>query len=357
MTETQHLQENQPTPQRSRKHKRKPGPRTYVLLALVLLLVLGGVAFAVLGNTGPVDADSTAGIAFHIEPGATAQEIAADLKAQNLIRSETAFRFYLRTHDAGGTLRAGDYLLRPSMDVAQIVDALQKGLGELVRVTIPEGFTLRDIADRFETEGVMPADTFWKLVRSYDVSGYPFLADCPDGDHRLEGFLFPDTYLFAKNTAPETVIRMMLDRFAEVYADLPANASGLDVYDTVKLASLVESEARFDDERATIASVYLNRLADGMLLQCDATVLYAMPERKTQLRFSDYKFESEYNTYLHEGLPPTPISNPGRASLEAAFQPAETNYYYYLWDRIDNDGHVFASTYEEHLENRRTYGY
>lgn len=227
----------------------------------------------------------------------------------------------------------------------------------MLRFTIPEGYTLRDIADTFAEQDIMSADTFWNLVRNYDISGYDFLQGCPDNEHRLEGFLFPDTYFIAKDTAPEAVIKMMLDRFAEVWEALPINQNGLSNYNTVILASMVESEARFDDERATIASVYLNRLEKNMLLQCDATILYAMPERKTQLRFSDYEYVSEYNTYLHQGLPPTPISNPGQKSLEAACQPDKTEYLYYLWDKIDNDGHVFAETYEEHLQNRKTYGY
>ena len=101
----------------------------------------------------------------------------------------------------------------------------------------------------------------------------------------------------------------------------------------------------------------MNRMKKNMLMQCDATILYAMPERKTQLRFSDYKYESEYNTYLHQGLPPTPISNPGQKSLEAACQPDQTDYLYYLWNKTENNGHVFAKNYEEHLQNRDKYGY
>ena len=243
------------------------------------------------------------------------------------------------------------------MDTETIVNELLNGVGDLVRVNIPEGYTLRDIADVLAEAELMETDVFWNLVRTYDVSGYEFLQGCPDGEHRLEGFLFPDTYFVAKHTAPEAIFKMMLDRFAQVWEALPANESGLSAYDTVILASMVESEAKFDEERFTIASVYLNRMKKNMLMQCDATILYAMPERKTQLRFSDYKYESEYNTYLHQGLPPTPISNPGQKSLEAACQPDQTDYLYYLWNKTDNNGHVFAKTYEEHLQNRDKYGY
>lgn len=203
----------------------------------------------------------------------------------------------------------------------------------------------------------MPADTFWNLVRTYDISGYPFMQECPNDDHRLEGFLFPDTYFIAKHTAPEKIFKMMLDRFAEVWAALPENKSGLSAYELVTLASMVESEAKFDSERATIASVYMNRREKGMYMQCDATILYGMPERKTQLYYSDYKYETIYNTYLHAGFPPTPIGNPGQQSLLAACQPEDTDYLYYLWDRKDNDGHIFSKTYQEHLNHSKRLGY
>lgn len=336
---------------------KKPGPRTFFLGALLVLVLAAAVLFSMLNNTAPVDADSQEVITIQIAQGENANQITAKLKEAGIIEHEMAFQYYLKTHNVSNKLRAGSYQLSPAMTTEEIVNELLNGVGEMIRFTIPEGYTLRDIADTFAEQDIMSADTFWDLVSNYDISSYEFMQGCPNNEHRLEGFLFPDTYFIAKNTAPEAIIKMMLDRFAEVWADLPANQSGLSDYDTVILASMIESEARFDDERATIASVYLNRLEKNMLMQCDATILYAMPERKTQLRYSDYEYESEYNTYLHQGLPPTPISNPGQKSLEAACQPEKTEYLYYLWDKIDNDGHVFAKTYEEHLQNRKTYGY
>jgi len=352
------MTEQQNTSHTSRKRrKKKPGPRTFVIGAAAVLALGAAMVFGGLNSTAPVDADSDAVVLVQIAQGENADQITAKLKELGVIDNELAFKYYLKTHNASGKLRAGSYQLSPAMTTNEIVEELLNGVGDMVRFTIPEGYTLRDIAQTLAQADIMQEDTFWTLVQSIDVSDYPFLANCPNDDHRLEGFLFPDTYFMAKGTAPETVIRMMLDRFAEVWADLPANASGLSDYDTVILASLVESEAKLDTERPTIASVYINRLAKQMPMQCDATILYAMPERKTQLRFSDYKYESVYNTYLHQGLPPTPISNPGRASLEAARQPENTDYLYYLWDKIENDGHVFAETYEGHLQNRKTYGY
>ncbi len=336
---------------------KKPGPRTFLIGAVAVAAIIAIAAFSMLTSTAPVDADNQEMLTITIEQGENANQIIAKLKDNGIIDNEIAFKYYLKTHDVGSKLRAGSYQLGPSMTTEEIVNELLTGVGEMIRFTIPEGYTLRDIADLFEAEQIMTADTFWNLVRTYDISGYDYMKGCPDNNHRLEGFLFPDTYFVAKDTAPEKIFEMMLDRFEEVWNDLPANKSGLSSYETVILASMVESEARFDEERPEIASVYINRMEINMPMQCDATILYAMPERKTQLYYSDYEYDSIYNTYQHAGLTPTPISNPGVKSLEAAFQPADTEYLYYLWDKENNDGHVFAKTYEQHLKNRETYGY
>lgn len=343
---------------RQRAKKNKPTSRGKITLAAVVLLaacLIGGYAF--LTDTAPVDRNNAQLVELTIAPGTSADQIIAALKEQGLIKNETAFKFYLKKNNLGGKLRAGSYALSPSMSIPEIVDALLNGIGETVKFTIPEGYTLRDIADTFDTQQIMTKDEFWAIVTTEDYSQYSFLEQVPQNEHRLEGFLFPDTYIIAKGSTPADVIEVMLKRFQQVYDNLPENESGLSVYDMIILASMIESEAKFDEERPTIASVYLNRLKQDMPMQCDATILYGMPERKTKLYFSDYKFESEYNTYLFKGFPPTPICNPGQQSLIAACQPEETDYLYYLWDKINNDGHVFAETYDGHLANRKTYGY
>ena len=335
---------------------KKPSMRTYII-ALVAVFAVAAVISMFTGGSAPVDANSTEQVVFQVSKGETAAKITERLKEEGLIKNELSFRMYLKSNNLEDKLRVGSYVLSPSMTTEKIVDELLNGVGEMMQFTIPEGYTLRDIADLFEEQDIMTADTFWNLVRTYDISGYDFMKGCPDGDHRLEGFLFPDTYFIAKHTAPERIISMMLERFASVWNDLPQNKSGLSDYDTVILASMVESEAKFDSERATIASVYMNRMDKGMYMQCDATILYDMPERKTQLLYSDYEYDSVYNTYKHAGLPPTPIGNPGKQSLIAACQPEKTDYLYYLWDRVDNDGHIFSKTYTEHLNHSKRLGY
>ena len=337
-------------------HNKKPSMRTYII-ALVAVFAIAAVVGVFTNTTGPADKNNTEQVVFQVSAGENATKITTRLKETGLIKNELFFRLYLKSNKVEDKLRAGNYVLSPSMTTEEIVYELLNGVGEMTQFTIPEGYTLRDIADLFVAKEIMSADVFWNLVRTYDVSKYEFLQGCPDNDHRLEGFLFPDTYYIAKHTTPEKIFAMMLDRFAAVWDKLPENKSGLSNYDTVILASMVESEAKFDSERATIASVYINRLAKRMYMQCDATILYGMPERKTRLLLKDYEYDSIYNTYKHAGLPPTPIGNPGEQSLIAACQPEKTDYLYYLWDRIDNDGHIFSKTLKEHNNHRNRLGY
>lgn len=342
---------------RSRKKQRKNfGP----ILVILLAAVIGGIVFgynSVFNNTKPVDAGNHDLQEFVVDKGASTKKIAAQLEEAGLINSSLSFQVYVKQNGFDGKLRNGTYLLSSGMSTEEIVDSLLNGIGETIKFTIPEGYTTEEIAGVFVTNNIMSEEDFWQVIENGDFSQYDFLADQPMDRHRLEGYLFPDTYIIAKGSSPEAVIKAMLDRFSVVKSSLPDNKSGLSFDDMVILASLVESEARVDEDRDIIASVYLNRMETDMPLQCDATVQYAMPERKERLLYSDYKYESPYNTYLFTGLPPTAICNPGEKSLIAACQPADTEYFYYLWDKTTDGNHVFAKTYNEHLKNRERYGY
>lgn len=324
---------------------------------LAVFVILGFSIICSLFDTRPADVNNTEKIAVTIVEGSTANDIILLLKEEGIIRNETAFKFYLKRNNFGNKLRTGDYLLSPAMSTQEIVYELLNGIGKTRKFTVPEGYTLRDIAASFAEQGLMTEEEFWSELENGNYEQYTFLADAPDNEHKFEGFLFPDTYVVAEGCKPDVIIHTMLKRFQKVWDSLPENTSGLTSYELVVLASMVEAEAKFDSERADIASVYINRLAIDMPMQCDATILYGMPERKKKLYFSDYEYQSEYNTYLYKGLPPTPICNPGEQSLIAASQPAETEYLYYLWNKIDNDGHVFAKTHDGHLKNRAKYGY
>lgn len=341
------------TPLETKPNSKKP----FLLIALAVIAVIVIALVVFFSQGGPADKNNTDEIPVQVKQGETADQIADTLKEEGIIKNKLAFKSYLKTHKVSNKLHAGSYLLSPSMSTEELVDELLNGVGEVIKVTIPEGYVLKEVAEEFEKKELMDQETFWKLIKSYDLKDCPYMKDAPDNEHRMEGIFYPETYFFEVGSTPEEVFDTIVGHFNKIWKELPENKSGLSDYDTLILASMIEKEAKNDKERPTIASVYLNRLDLDMPMQCDATILYAMPERKTQLRYSDYKYKSIYNTYLHRGLPPTPICNPGVESLKAARQPDDTDYLYYLWDKEEKDGHIFSKTYKEHLKYQKKLGY
>jgi UPF0755 protein len=223
-------------------------------------------------------------------------------------------------------------------------------------LTIPEGYRLTQIAERVREELRISSEQFNRAVAQGDWSLPPYL---PDEAESVEGFLFPETYEFrAEGTTATDVIDRLIDQFGAVAEDLPwdnAEALGVTPYEVVTIASMIEEEARVAEERAVIAGVIYNRLQSGMTLGIDATLLYDDPTPDGQLSFSDLEYDSPYNTRIYGGLPPTPISSPGLASLQAALEPAETEFFFYVL--CGEDGHhEFAVTNAEHEQNRARCG-
>jgi UPF0755 protein len=221
-----------------------------------------------------------------------------------------------------------------------------------VRLTIPEGYRLTQIADRVQDQLGIEVNEFMRALGRGDWALPPYL---PDNAESPEGFLFPETYQFRRRgTTAEDVIRRLIDQFGVVAEDLPwenADDLGVTPYEVVIIASMIEEEARLAEERPVIAGVIYNRLDIGMTLGIDATLLYDDPTPDGQLSFSDLEFDSPYNTRINAGLPPTPISSPGLASLEAALAPADTEFFFYVL--CGEDGHhEFAVTNAEHERNR-----
>lgn len=244
-------------------------------------------------------------------------------------------------------MRAGEYRFTPHLNQSQVLEALVTGGAQVATwVAIPEGFTVAEIAQRLQDGGVGPARSF--------LSGFMSERIVVDGvrTRNLEGFLFPNTYLVPLGASPQQVAAPMIAQF---FKELPRDAAGraralhVTVPQGVTVASLVEREAKSEVDRPKIAQVIYNRLRLHMPLQVDATIEYALPEHKTQLSYADLRIDSPYNTYTHVGLPPTPIANPGRPSLEAAFHPAKGDDLYYVY--CGNDRHVFSKTLAEHQAN------
>jgi UPF0755 protein len=283
-----------------------------------------------------------------IRPGATTDEVTALLRGKGLLRNALAFRIGARLSGDGSRIKQGEYALSPTMSGARILRALVAGESIRHRFTVPEGASIKGIARALREQGLSDPDAFETAARE---GAADFATEFPKPTDSLEGYLFPDTYELDRHLPPDRLVTMMLEQFDRVVwrdiAKRGANLRGRSLHTIITLASLVEGEAKRPQERATIAGVLWNRLSQGRPLQCDATVQYALGDHKQRLTFDDLAVESPYNTYLHVGLPPGPINNPGRESIEAALNPAAVPYLYYV-ARADGS-HVFTRTYQEHL--------
>lgn len=282
-----------------------------------------------------------------IEQGSSLREIGDTLSQQGLIRNSSFFVFYVRLTGQEKSMQAGLYRMSNNWSLRDIVEHIKEGkVVSSYRFTVPEGFTISQIEDLLVREGIVDRGSFQRVVAE----------GIPDGPRSLEGYLFPDTYEVQPGDSEEKIIRMMLERFAEVYTPemrQRAEELGFTTGEVVTLASIVEREAKLDRERPVIAAVFLNRLRQGIPLQSCATVQYILDKPKKTLTYKELQTPSPYNTYLHHGLPPGPIANPGLASIKAVLYPAEVDYLYFV---ARGDGsHHFSTTLGEHTAAARRY--
>jgi len=287
-----------------------------------------------------------------IARGASAAEVARQLQNEGVIRSALAFRFLARAKHLETDVRAGEYRFTPQQSAAEILTRVTTGGSQVaVWVTIPEGFTAREIAATLAERGLGSEDA----LREYFLHT-PLDIERGVRSVNLEGYLFPDTYLMPLDSTPAALARIMTDEFkTKLPKDAAARAKRLhlSIPQIVTLASLIEREAKADDERRLMAGVYYNRLAKEMPLEVDATIEYTFAHHKDVITRADLARDTPYNTYLHFGLPPTPIANPGLPSLEAAFDPQKSEYLFYVYKGKGH--HAFARTLEEHNANVARY--
>jgi UPF0755 protein len=307
---------------------------------------------------------------FAIAQGETAASVSQRLQDMGLVKDANLFRLYMRYNGFDHRLAAGDFELNRSMDIPAIAQALQKAHFEEIVVTIPEGMRAEEIADLLNVKGIMDGDAFLALVKGGSPSAqalgdYPWL---PEGLSTLEGYLFPDTYRLPSKATPADLVRRMLDNYGQrVTPEMRSAAaqSGRSLQQIMTMASIVEREAVRADERPLIASVYWNRVSGacskdtgGAYLQADPTVQYANG-RPGEWWWKPPSVEaykavvSPYNTYLHPGLPPSPIANAGLSAIQGAIKPADTKYCFFL--AVDKNSHVFAVTMAEHQANVARY--
>ncbi|NQS76640.1 MAG: endolytic transglycosylase MltG [Peptococcaceae bacterium] len=320
----------------------------YIVFPLVLAAVFLLYALSPISSK-----DKGREIVVNIPPNATARQVGDILKKDRLVRNSLTFTLYARYSGLDNRIKAGQYTLDDSLSTPALLKELVKGHQAEMSFTIPEGYTTMQIADLLMEKGLADRERFLQAASTADFN-YPFIADLPKGEKRLEGYLFPDTYQVNGDDSEESIINIMLERFADVVKELDyqkkAQKNGVTLHEALTIASLVEREAKVDEERPLIAGVIYNRLRIDMLLQVDATVQYALGVTKPVLYYADLEVDSPYNTYKNYGLPPGPIAMPGRNSLLAAVQPVGTPYLYYV-ARPDGT-HLFARTLAEHETNK-----
>jgi UPF0755 protein len=281
-----------------------------------------------------------------IPQGAAFRTAADSLHAHGFVSAPWLFRVYARITGRDRQIRAGTYVLQHGLSWTQLVNALRKGQGIERRVTIPEGWSLAQIVPELATELGVPEDSVRAAVRDTALRGELGITT-----PTLEGYLFPDTYIFSYGTQARAAVNELVRHFEQVWKpewNDRLRQLGMSRNEIVTLASIIEKEARLPEERPVISAVYHNRLRIGMPLQADPTVQYALGEHRERVLYRDLEVESPYNTYRHTGLPPGPIASPGKASIEAALYPASVPYLYFV---ADSDGHhEFRTTFKEHRE-------
>ena len=287
---------------------------------------------------------------FYVRQGATLRDVADRLEKEGIISSKGLLVLWSRAMHSGTRIKAGEYRLSSAMTPLKILDMLTKGHVLTHTVTIPEGFTIRQIAQELDRKGLTKKDKFVGLAMDPDLA-HKYGLSSPT----LEGYLYPDTYRFSRDQSALSIIDVMVKRFFEKIAPLRPDieTSGMGLEQVVTIASLIEKETGRGEERPVIASVFLNRLKKGMRLQSDPTVIYGIADFNGNLTRRHLKQEGPYNTYRIRGLPPGPIASPGLAAIQAVLFPAQTDYLFFV---SKNDGtHQFSRTLAEHNRAINTY--
>jgi UPF0755 protein len=348
----------QPSGARGLRRKRRSNAGPAVLGILLVLAGLGTIYFiysaATVGENGPAAEKSND---VEVVRGDTLSDVAAKLEGAGVIESAFVFKLQARYEGYGTEIKTGRYTFEPGQDSEEILKKLTAGEAvPTIAVTIPEGLTLEETARTVAEGTAIPASEFEEAARRTDY-GYAFLDD--PGVKTTEGYLFPARYDFERGVTARQIVDRLLGQYLLETQDLDiAGAKGrldLTEYQVVTVASLIEKEAATPEEKPLVASVIYNRMQENMPLQIDATIQYALEKSKANLSLADLKIDSPYNTYKHQGLPPGPICSPSRESIQAALDPAETNYLYYVLEASGHK-HYFTSDYDDFLRAKAKAG-
>ena len=348
----------------ARRRARRQNPVVKILLGIVLAALFIGlvIGISMLSEYHSSNEGTDETINVEIVQGENVWDIAAKLKEEDLINYEIVFYLKVRAEGADSRLRYGTFTFQKECGLQQILEELTTGGAqkEYVMFTIPEGYSIEMIARKLDGEGICTEDEFLEAVElEYD---YWFLENIPGDDdikYELQGFLFPETYAVTEDMTAKDIVNKMLGQFDKSFTDeMRQRMQQLDkdIFTIVTEASIIEREAKVDEERAMISGVIQNRLAIGMKLQMCPTALYPVTDGiydKNFVTIADTQYDSPYNTYVYTGLPVGPIANPGALSLEAALYPVEHEYLFYHTNEEKKDGsHIFTKTYQEHVNTQ-----
>lgn len=327
-----------------------------VLSILIIIVILSG-AF-IFTQIGPYNSKNNKDIVVEIPKGANANTISKVLYENKLIKNKELFKVIVKLSNKAPSFKAGKYLINQTYSNQDIVNLLASGkiYNDGVKITIPEGSTSKEIVSILIKNKLGSEEIYDNLIQSPDefYDKFKFLKD--EKIKSLEGFLYPETYYFDKDSTEKDILSKMISTFCTMYNDKLAQRQkelNMSLVDVVNLASIIEKEAVLDKDRPTIASVFYNRLKIDMPLQSDATIQYIFEERKKIVTYKDLEIDSPYNSYKNKGLPPTPISSPGIKSIEAALYPEDTDYLYFV-AKLDG-GNNYSTTYEDHLKYVKEY--
>lgn len=300
----------------------------------------------------------TEDIVININEGDSFYSIINNLKEEDKLKGIPFIKLYVKLSNKNIEVKSGEYLINKDSSIDDIIEVISKGEAlNLIDITIPEGYTIDDIASSLENEGICSKEDFILAVNEYELPSYVKVDS--QKRYNLEGYLFPDTYKVKIGETPKEIISKMILRFEEVFSsiekDLNIKVANNDIEKIITIASIIEKEARLDSERALISSVIYNRLNDDRMLQIDATVIYALGEHIDKVYLKHLEVDSPYNTYDNYGLPIGPISNPGSESIKAALNPEKTDYLFYVLK--DDNSHYFTEDENDFMNKLKELGY
>ncbi len=321
---------------------------TAIFICVLLVFVLAFFAFFGMWESRATENDGIP-IYVKVQSGMTSSDIGEELQNRGVIANKNQFWLMAKLKGYEKQFKAGSYAFHANMHPQEVFDKLLSGATTKYKFVIPEGYSVLDIAKLLEKEGIVDREKFLALAKEF--APYSYMEKDKNSVYRAEGFLFPATYTVSTDVTEQDILKVMAETFDSRLTETmrqEAKEKGLSIYELVTLASLVEKEARYAEDRPIIAQVFFKRMKVGMPLQSDAPFQYLKDAPKEDLSIEDTKVDSPYNTYQHMGLPPGPIANPGVDSIDAVLHPSATDYLYFVADR---EGHNhYSHTYAEHLD-------